>query len=107
MKKFLGVPVINTGINWKGAGFNILEFAAFFLIPAFLFIELMGYTQVTDTPFYIGLLAGLIGFTCQHVFKLLANKYRRTSSFYNRTLNFFYLLIITLGALALFEVWGM
>lgn len=106
MKKILGVPIRNTGFNWKHIGFNVLEFIFAFLTPAILFLHFVGYLQVSNTPFYIGLIAGVIGLVFQRVFKYIMNK-RLNLSFYNKYLNVAYLVVVTLSALALFEVWGL
>ncbi len=105
MKTFLGVPIRNTNVDWKELGFNFLEFIFAFLTPAILFLHFAGYLQVSNTPFYIGLIAGVIGLVFQHVFKYVMNK-RLNLSFYNKYLNVAYLVVVTLSALALFEIWG-
>ena len=106
MKTFLGVPIRNTGFNWKHIGFNVLEFIFAFLTPAILFLHFTGYLQVSNTPFYIGMIAGVIGLVFQHVFKYIMNK-RIEMSFYNKYLNIIYLIVLIISSLALFEVWGL
>lgn len=103
---FLGVPIVKGFPEWKSVGYNFLEFVLFFLAPAILFLHFVEGLEVSNVPFYKGLLAAIIGLVVQHVVKFYGNKWVKMS-FYNKYLNILYLLVILIGAFALFEIWGM